>query len=307
LIAWVERGGHLIMRGAMPWNAQRATSGDPLLDFLQVQVHEQPQFSDELAPSTETQRVRRELMETAQMNIDANALCGPVEDVVQLRFIEEDDTVVALFSSDRSLVDAGNGAFAAASNQYGTQLLQFEIGDGLITVMTTLRLWRNRVIDCHDHAHMLRLLVATSEKLWWLYDTELPALPILVWRNAALVVLGMLALIALIAWRAAFRIGVPLAREADARRQLMEHIDGVARFYWQYGSSDKLLDELREEVMRVHRVRADRKSNDPVASLATLTGIAESDVRWALSVKAQNRDASFSRAVSILQKLRKAL
>ena len=307
LIEWVEHGGHLIMQGTTPWNAQRESSGDPLLDFLQVQVHERPELSDELAASTDTQRAREELTEMAQANINANTLCGPVEDLVELRFSEDDDGVVALFSSYRSLVDAGERAFAAASNGHGTQVLQFEVGDGTITVMTTLRLWRNRRVECHDHAHVLRMLVGTRQKLWWLYDTELPALPILIWRNAALVVLGTLALIGLITWRAGFRFGPPLAREAQDRRQLMEHIDAVARFYWQYRSSDELLDELREEVMHVHRVGADQNSNDLAASLGALTGVAEADVRWALSVKIHHKDVSFVRAVSILQKLRKAI
>lgn len=307
LIQWVTRGGHLIMPGMAPWNARRATTGDPLLDFLQVQVQERPAFSDELTPSDEKQHAREELMEMAQTSIDANALCGPVEDLAQIRFAGEDDPLVALFTSTRSLIDAGHNASAAASNRYGTQLLQFEIGDGLVTVLTTLRLWRNRIIACHDHAHMLRLLVGTSKKIWWLYDTQLPALPVLVWRNAAFVVLGALLFIVLLAWRSGVRLGPAVMHAEGSRRQLMEHIEGVARFYWQHRSGDELLDELREEIMHLHRARTEHGSGDTFANLAAIADVAEEDVRWAFSVETEHRDATFHRAVTILQTLRKSL
>lgn len=307
LVEWVEQGGHLIMPGTTTWNALRGTSGDPLLDYLEVQVHDSAEFTDELAPRENQRNAREELIEKAQANIDAKPTCGPAEDLVQLQFAEDEDDAVAVFSSHRTLVDAGARASRAASNQYGTQLLQFEIGDGLITVMTTLNHWRNRIVDCHDHAHLLRLLVGSSEKLWWLYDTELPALPVLIWRNAAPFVLGLLVLIVLIAWREGFRFGPRVARDAEPRRQLMEHIDGIARFFWQHRSSDKLLDALRDEVMSMHHVRADQRSNDLAASLAALTGVAEDEVRWALGARTEHNDTSFSRAVSILQRVRKAL
>lgn len=307
LVEWVEQGGHLIMPGTTTWNALRGTSGDPLLDYLEVQVHDSAELTDELAPRENQHDPREELIEMAKASIDAKPMCGPVEALVQLQLAEDDDAVVAVFSSDLSLLDTGGWASRAASSQYGTQLLQFEIGDGLITVITTLTHWRNRIVDCHDHAHLLRLLVGASEKLWWLYDTELPALPVLIWRNAALFVLGVLALIVLIAWREGFRFGPRVTRVAERRRQLMEHIDGIAQFFWQHRSSDKLLDALREEVMSMHHVRADQRSNDLASSLATITGVAEEEVRWALGVRTERNDANFSRAVGILQRMRKAL
>ena len=58
--------------------------------------------------------------------------------------------------------------------------------------------------------------------------------------------LGVLALIVLIAWREGFRFGPRVTRVAERRRQLMEHIDGIAQFFWQHRSSDKLLDALRD-------------------------------------------------------------
>ncbi|MEJ2133321.1 MAG: hypothetical protein P8Y95_17235, partial [Gammaproteobacteria bacterium] len=140
----------------------------------------------------------------------------------------------------------------------------------------------------------------------WVYDTQLPPLPVLIWRNAALAVLAACATLALLAWRAGFRFGPRTARDLEARRQLMEHIDGVARFYQQHRSIDTLLEDLRGEIARAHEARGDG-TNDLSASLAAQTGIAEDEIRWALDVRTNNREASFHRAVGILQRVRKAL
>ncbi|MEJ2133197.1 MAG: DUF4350 domain-containing protein, partial [Gammaproteobacteria bacterium] len=67
LIEWVEQGGHLIMPGASTWSALRQSSGDPLLDYLEVQVLDQTGPSDERAPSDPSPP--DSLMEGARANI----------------------------------------------------------------------------------------------------------------------------------------------------------------------------------------------------------------------------------------------
>ena len=85
-----------------------------------------------------------------------------------------------------------------------------------------------------------------------------------------------------------------------ARRELTEHIDGVARFYWQQNAGDRLLQPLRRLVLR-----GGAPSDEVVAALASRSGIDAKRVRWALTEPVGNDSGSFLTATRILFDLSK--
>ena len=168
---------------------------------------------------------------------------------------------------------------------------------------TTLNLWRNRIIGCFDHAHLLRWLVEDRPVLWWLYNTEMPPLYRLIWQRWPMVVMLGIVLVALWVWRSGYRITEKSAEQDPLRRELMEHVDGVARFLWQQGEADSLLEPLRRSVLgSVYGDRAEAEKL--IAGLSVRSGLSIERIRWALFAKLGKDTSGIVQAVRQLQTLR---
>ena len=62
------------------------------------------------------------------------------------------------------------------AHREGLQLIATPWGSGSIVAMTSVELWENQHIHCHDNAHLLRTLSGDREKVWWIFDTEMEPL-----------------------------------------------------------------------------------------------------------------------------------
>ena len=80
----------------------------------------------------------------------------------------------------------------------------------------------------------------------------------------------------------------------------MEHVDGVARFYWQQGRGNRLLTPLRRLVLR-----GAQPTDDLIADLAQRCGHSEERVRWALTESPGWDSGGFVKAVRTLYDLHK--
>jgi len=93
--------------------------------------------------------------------------------------------------------------------------------------------------------------------------------------------------------------------ERTHRRQLTEHIDGIARFRWQQGDATRLIGALRDDVLNACAI----KSRDcaELSELARSAGMTTMVVQHVLFDDLTDSPKEFTDAVKSLQRLRQQL
>jgi len=291
LESWVRRGGRLILLARDVWDENRASSGDGLLDRLGVKVVALDDAIEQ-GPAPHAPALPAALVN--------QGTCGTDASLARIALADQAQDITTSLGTWSYLVYEGELDASYAANSVGPQLLYLGVGEGAIVLLTSLELWKNGNIHCHDHAHLLRWLTADRPVLWWLFNTEMRALPWLLWERWPVVAVTAFLWLALWLWRSSFRVQRMAAQPDPARRELMEHIDGVARFYWQQGDSDRLLAPLRRQVLRGANPTAAH-----VADLAQRSRHSEARIRWALTGAPGKDSGGFVAAVRTLYDLLK--
>ncbi|MCZ6617197.1 MAG: DUF4350 domain-containing protein [Gammaproteobacteria bacterium] len=303
LLQWVAGGGRLILLASEVWPDTAAGSGDRLLDDLEVQLFELTDSETLETDTADDDGVTRNLTEIALDRLEGNRLCGIPASLSQISLPDQEQDLTVSLHNRRFLVYEGDLEVSYAENAAGPQLLYLVVGEGAVVVFTTLNLWRNRIIGCHDHAHLLRWLVDDRPILWWLYNTEMPPLYRLIWQRWPMVVMLSIVLTVLWVWRSGFRITVRSTERDPARRELMEHVEGVARFLWQQGEADSLLEAMRRSVLGSLPGNS-AEAEKLIAELSARTGFSVERIRWSLFGRVGKDTSSLVAAVRQLQTLR---
>jgi hypothetical protein len=295
LLDWVAKGGRLIVLAADVWDNDAASSGDRLLDGIGLRLvsgssdaQDATAVADVLVPPDVAQRL-----------VNQNA-CGTGKQLARVSLAGEEQDITAAMSASGYLEYAGDYDYSYAENSAGPQLMYIEVGDGALVALTNLSLWTSGQIHCHDHAHLLRWLTDDRPVLWWLFNTEMEAFPVLVWARFPVLVVLIACCIALWVWRSAKRVQRVPAVPDPARRELVEHIDGVARFYWQQGQGVRLLEPLRRAVLRGAAPTEER-----IMTLAERSGISRDRIKRALVEPPGKDSGSFLAAAKTLFDLNK--
>lgn len=303
LLGWVGRGGHLVALALNEYDPELETSNDPLLDRLGIQLAIAEDVDDEAEGEVvaEGEVINENLENVLGPSLDAEAFCGLGPDPSPVYI--GDATLQVQFTARRSLwVDAD--VIGAVANDAGDQLLQLEHGDGMITVLTTTRMWRNSRIGCHDHAHLLGFLLGRSATTWWLAGVEMPGLPLLLWRHFPYALLGTFLLGALWAWNRMVRFGAVSGQAQVPRRSLLEHVRATAAYYWRHRQEDALLAFMREDILS----RTGDPARSPVlAAAAERAGIDHAELEQALAAEPGINRETFLARVRVLQRLRRVL
>ena len=280
LLSWVERdGGHLII------GVERELPRDTLLQQINVEAHwKRTQDEDKIA-GVGTDRI-------------------PMPDGTELR---------ADLVPSPVLVDLDEDADAwRFSTRGGMRILQFDWGEGEITVFSTLRPFSNPEIGRLDHAELLAQIAdaANPGELFLIRHLESPSL--LGWlaqhAAAALVALGVFVLVWL--WRVIPRFGPLAPSPAPDRKSLLEHIRAVGRFYLDQRELPRLLGLLRADCVELFSRRAPQAQGlDDAARLreaARMSGVRPRDLAQAFTARADT-PADFSNAVRTLASFRRRL
>lgn len=216
LLAWVRQGGHLLITPQDVWDEETETSGNSLLDMLGAQL------------------VLRDNGQDQSDEPDAEPSANSSDKPAPIRFQIPgvDEPIAVAFSERRVLFDSlGHADWKVETNE-GGHLLQYALGQGKITVISDLQPFSNPSIGEHDHALLLALLVGDQQQAWLLYSSAMPALPILVWRQAPGLVISLLALGVLLVWSLTLRGGPVRPMGQPVRRNLMEHLAAVGGYLW---------------------------------------------------------------------------
>lgn len=302
LMGWVSEGGRLILVAIEP-DAEEDPGAAPLLEQAGIYMR----FLDDDDESAVT--------ESAPANLEDREEDPAITVEEVLNSVLFDSADICLSPAETAVLEGVSGPpqrtefwhgkalytnakpTLAAVNQGGDQLLMLPWDAGSLVALTAAELWENPHIHCHHNAHLLRLLSADRRKLWWLTGTEMKPLHTLIAARWPWV-LGILGLWLLLwCWRAAVRERAPQRTVDTERRNVMEHIDGMARFLYQQGRQTALLEHLREQL------RIDASDRDAIVAVARTLGETPERIVWALTGELGNNPRDFITAVDILQRL----
>jgi hypothetical protein len=272
LHGWIEGGGRLIVEALTLWEEPHRADArrDDFLDGYGVRLLELEDPTDWYSPSDEV---------TAELHRDDYP--HPLEVGFAARFYLEDASGEAAGG-----VTAG-GRF---------RLLQYQIGDGVLTVSGDNRFLTNRHIGRHDNALFLALLAAPRDggKVWLLYDSAVPGLGALIWHRAPFALISFLSLLGLFLWYLGGRLGPLLPSPVGERRDLLDHLQASAGFLWRQGQGGALADATRTRIERAwfrrHPALTELDRTERAAWIARRTGLLPGEVRRALYPAAANAD-----------------
>ncbi len=153
------------------------------------------------------------------------------------------------FSTSTHLIDSNENASFSLNSQYGNHLLQYDIGDGKLTVLSENYFLSNNYIGENDHAYLLSLLSninnTPSNKILLLYNTESDSIFTLIWKYGKEACIAFLSLLILGLWSMRNRLGPLLPNINYANRNITEHLRAIARFSWRQDHGIHLLSQSR--------------------------------------------------------------
>lgn len=257
LHAWLEAGGRLLVAPTELWEWEE---GDNALrqDFLNdygVQLHK-------LEDGESQQRV-----------------------VATVAFEGYPEALELELDGRYQLVDALEEADGGVSVDDRYRLLQYDIGDGQLTVTSDMSPFTNAWIGKRDHALFLALLAETSAggKVWLLYDNDVPWLGALLWRHAPHALIAAACLILALLWHLGGRLGPLLPSPRTDRRDLLAHLQALADFHWRHGRGSHLTRVTRERVeqawLRRHPSLRGMKPDERAEWIAQRTGLSVAKIQ----------------------------
>ncbi|MGY2399957.1 DUF4350 domain-containing protein [Pseudomonas sp. SDO5271_S396] len=289
LLAWVKSGGHLLIVAEALWDEETGKSGDLLLDRLQLHQAFSEEFDEPALPR------KKKAPDLTKLYVD-------------------NETAPAYFSfdTDFNLIDPRHLAQFSANSAKSSHLMQLNLGQGRVTVVTDSDLWKTPAIGRHDNAWLLWYLNQGTD-VTLLFNTDVDDLFTLLLRYFPQALTALAALIALALWHAGMRQGPIQAPAPRARRQLQEHLKASADFLLRRSGQGTLLLALQRDVLRAARHRhpgfEHLDTTEQWQALEHLTRQPSHVISQALGPLPVKRlsSADFSRQVACLQNLRNAL
>lgn len=328
LEAWLKAGGHAIVEapsyedeaeyffGVYKYRAEDETASDS-----KSRSESLDQLRDELL-----RELRREL-EIRRGSLTVDELLRRIEsevdpaDLTHLHFSDDGGYQLLIhFPGDELLYhhalydeddDPSSPLYYWTGNEHGPTFMQLAVGDGLLSVVSSIGIWRSEGIGRFDHAHLLRELIGFSDEVVFLSSVEMPNLLEMLWANfREILLITLLCLLAWIIYRGR-RFGPVLVTETEGRRSFHEHLQAVGRFMWQHKQSEQLLVAVRNDIWQLLQRRYQIRDNMPdaqkLAPLVQLAGLDYSQVQHLMYGPAPDDELQFLTMVKSLQEIRKAL
>lgn len=289
LLAWARSGGHLLVVAEALWDEETGKSGDWLLDRLHIH---QTLSDDPEAPSPAPKK--------------------KTPDLTKLYVDNETAPAYFSFDTDFNLTDPKHVAQFSANSARSSHLMQLDLGQGNVTVVTDSDLWNNANIGKHDNAWLLWYLNQGTD-VTLLFNREVDDLFTLLLRHFPQALVALAALLILALWHAGMRQGPIQAPAPKARRQLQEHLKASADFLMRRNGQGTLLRALQRDILRAARHRhpgfEHLDTEEQWRVLEHLTRQPSHVINQALGPLSAKRlsSADFSRQVACLQTLRNAL
>lgn len=284
LLAWVERGGHLLVR-TPPLERGDATRAGALLDALRLRLLSSVACARIAAPA------QAEGADDGEKR-DWSSFCGGT------RF-----TMLGV-EPLHAWGNLGDGYVYA----------RFAHGDGTVDVFADFGFLTNRSLERPASTALARQLLQPGWKrgtVHLVYAANMPSLWRLLLEHAWMAWLPALLALAAWLWMRTQRFGPRLPSPEPARRALLEHVQASGEHLWRYGRASALYAAVREVFMARLRRR------DPLAAaldgraqaeaIARRTGATVADIEHALQMPRPRDGADFRHRIARLLQLRQQL
>ncbi|MGI0117476.1 DUF4350 domain-containing protein [Zooshikella sp. RANM57] len=306
LDTWVRQGGHLLVSYSEPWLFDDQVL-DPLLASWGIKaVYLQEDELDALYGKKSSSKSEKD--KSAK---DVAQCETPVHLPITLTWPTEKEPLAIDLRTDFGLVSTKGELLLKNSLEPPYQLIQKPIGDGRVTVLTYMGIWQNDEIGDYDHAYLLHLLLKDHSSVWWLYGLEYPSLWQLLVQHALPILVSLGTFILFFCWYRAKRFGPTKPEASPERRQLLEHLQAVASFFWRNKQSSYLINTLKQQVEQRIRLHHKQYSELPQAKqyrlLATLSGLPVEEIQWTMSQDSLQNEIEFIRVTRNLQHIRNQL
>lgn len=127
-------------------------------------------------------------------------------------------------------------------------------GEGLITISSDLNFAENRNIEDEDHAELFWQIVHFKHKhignVWLLNSDDVPALSSWLWNYAWQLILTLIVFLGLWLYSLSPRLGPIIPNKELNRRRLLEHIQASGHFFWNKDQQDKLIESSQQSVLQ---------------------------------------------------------
>ncbi len=308
LIEWIESGGHLILDVGELWDED--TSENPLLNRFRVELQDQWELDNkDLAACKAPDDEDEENPNEGETALDEEADEEEDEERVLVTIPLSGDNRSITMEVDPSLWlrDKSGAADWRVSSDKGAHILEFRSGEGLLTLLSDGGMFHNDRIGEQDHAFLLAMLTEDAGKVWFLYSSDMPSLPVLLWQRFPFLLSCVLILLLLGGWRLATASSGPLlAPRAGERRNLLEHVEATAQYGWRTNRSQQLFidnrDTLEQAWRRRHPGLNSMEKTQRCEWIGEKTGLSASAVERVLYGEF-TAEEDFIRASSVLQRL----
>lgn len=256
---WLETGGNVIYTANSV-----ADDEDLLLRELGVEVgwreYDEEAGKDDKSLAETMREYNRQLAEGKSLEDIAAQQEGDEVSLTKVAFGDEIGALEAAFDNEIVLRhhytdDSDDDAaayrpFSWSNSQFGIHMMQFEIGSGLLTVISDPGIWTSYRIDGHDHVYLLWLLSSTQGSFATLRSVLRDSIWELILRNAGELLIAASLLVLLWIWYRGKRFGRLLSRDRTRRRALGEHFTSVSLYLWHRRHGSYLIAPLRQQVLR---------------------------------------------------------
>ena len=290
MIEWVSKGGHLIITG-QPDAESNTNQRDHILNAVGLYIE------------------RRSLNDKDSEQEPVNIGIYDEDNFWQVDF--DDYLVVSRTEEFKSEV------IWSVEGDHRVHAIQIQSGQGRITILSDMRMFKNDYIGSYDHAAFLFSLAndqmdssVNGVFYYSLFDNQMSLYQWL-WKNAKPLMLSFIGFIIIILWKLIPRFGPLINIRQPVRRQFLEHLNASGNYHWREGHYNRLLIEIRKQLSNKVKLKhpdwVELSKRDQILHFVELSDIEEVAIEKALFDNSVEQVNDFVIKVKILEKLRKSL
>ena len=258
VLSWLDKGGSLIVTA----NAF-STEDDLLLTEFGVDVdfpksdddetdEDKPSISESLREYNEKIDQGMTPQEIAESGLENASLTeidfGDAIGKLQINF--NPNRILTHAYIDESDDSPAHQPFSWSSSEFGVHMIQFDVGTGLLTIVSDPAIWQSSNIADYDHAFLLWILSSNKGNFAILRSIRRDSLWTLAFTNAYEFIIALTLLTVFYLWFLGHRFGRIIPLKNQSKRALSEHFSATAGYLWHRKAITALLKPMREEIFR---------------------------------------------------------